>query len=78
MSKTETITVWCPKGFSSKKVLDVLISYGAYNDTLAGERYDENIVPYRIIISVEKINEKDSEQSDLEALPRDDDGLELG
>ena len=61
MSKTETITVWCPNGFSPKKVLDVLLGYGANNDTLAGEKYDENVVPYRIVISVEKVSEKDVE-----------------
>jgi len=61
MNAKETVEVWCPKGFSPKKVLDILFEYGAYNDALAGERIDENIVPYRISVTVEKLSEKKAE-----------------
>lgn len=45
---------WSPAGLSLEDTLRIIQNYGTENDSLMTEEYDENKVPWKIKISVEK------------------------
>ena len=45
---------WSPAGLSLEDVLRLIQGYGTENDSLMAEEYDENKVPWKIKISLEK------------------------
>ena len=54
MNKIEIIR-WTPEGLYPEDVMRIIQGYGTDNDTIDPEKYDVNIVPWIITISVEKI-----------------------
>ncbi len=45
---------WSPAGISMDDIMRIIQYYGTENDSLMAEEYDENKVPWKIKISLEK------------------------
>lgn len=53
---TKTLTRWIPKSITIKDIFRIIANYGTDNDTLSIEKYDDNIIPVKITITVEKLS----------------------
>jgi hypothetical protein len=52
----KTLTRWIPKSVTIEDIFRIIANYGTNNDTLSIEKYDENIIPVKITITVEKLS----------------------